>query len=124
MPDLTFAAIVAEQLRLLQHVCQTLTARALAGNRTNLEDLFAAQDRLEHWSQYLAIQGQDFGTQAFDAPAPLPGLRPAPPLPHEPEAAYDFADTPEAELRPQVSFPPAPFWIEDLERDPGEEREG
>lgn len=49
-------------------------------------------------------------------------MRRAPPLPHEPEAAYDLADVTDDGLRPRVTFPPEPLWVDDLEREQGEER--
>lgn len=121
MPDLSFATIVQRQIRLLQHVCETLTTRALAGARADLDSLFLAQGHLEHWLQYLsplAFEAQELG---LDAPPPLAGMRPAPPLPHESEAAYDLADVTDDHLRPRVTFPPEPLWVDDLEREQGEE---
>ena len=121
MPDLSFAAIVQRQIRLLQQVCDTLTSRALAGQRADLDSLFLAQDHLEHWLQYLSPLAVEAAEHALDAPAPLVGMRPAPPLPHEAEHyARDFADVEDATLRPRVTFPPEPVWVEDLEREQGE----
>lgn len=129
MAELTFRGIVQRQLQLLQHVSETLMSRALAGNRTNLEDLFATQDRLEHWLQYLSPLAMDVGDNGLDAPPPLPGMRPAPPLPHEMPAYQEAMAQHQREMaawqqdedgvRPRVQFPPEPLWVEDLERDPG-----
>ena len=130
MAEPTFAAIVGRQVRLLTQVCDTLTARALAGQRADLENLFLAQGHLEHWLQYLTPLGLalDVDTGNVDAPQPLASMRPAPPLPHEEDL---FARTREGmgqqgevdsfePLRPRVSFPPEPLWVEDLEREQGD----
>jgi hypothetical protein len=116
MPPLSFQAIAERQLRLLTQVCETLTARALAGTRTDLDSLFLAQEHLEHWLQYLSPLALEPLDSALDAPPPMPSMRPAPPLdrdPWEPDA------TPQ---QPRVTFPPEPLWAEDLERTPEEER--
>ena len=129
MSELTVRSIVHRQLQLLQHMIDTLTTRAMAGTRTNLEDLFAAQDRLEHWLQYLSPLAMEVADSALDAPPPFPGMRPAPPLPHEEPAYLDALRTMAEEAqqdetqRPRVSFPPEPLWVDDLERDQQGERE-
>ena len=129
---LTFASIVQRQLQLLQHVSETLMARALAGSRVELDNFFATQDRLEHWLQYLSPIPLDTMDSTLDAPPPLPQMRPAPPLPHEEEIYGRARETMERQqaldsmdeaLRPRVSFPPEPLWVDDLEREQGE-REG
>ena len=76
---------VERQIRLLQQVCETLTARALAGQRDDLDSLFLAQGHLEHWLQYLSPLAGEALESHLDAPAPLAGMRPAPPLAHEDE---------------------------------------
>jgi hypothetical protein len=118
MPDLTFATIVHRQLRLLQQVCDTLTMRALAGQRADLDSLFLAQEHLEHWLQYLTPLALDVEGSALDAPPPLPSMRPAPPLGHglggDSEGVYTQLDE---TMRPRVTFPPEPLWVDELERD-------
>ena len=128
MPAFTFAAIVERQIRLLSQVCETLTGRALAGQRGDLESLFLAQGHLEQWLQYMSPLAADDAAAGLDAPAPLAGMRRAPPLPHEQEEdIYGSAREGRAEedgldaLRPRVSFPPEPLWVDDLEREKGED---
>ena len=122
MADLSLTAIVHRQLRLLQHVCDTLTMRALAGARTDLESLFLAQEHLEHWLQYLSPLALDVQASGLEAPPPLPGMRPAPSLaPDLPDVQGQAWSQDEAEMRPRVTFPPEPMWVEDLERDQGGE---
>lgn len=122
MPELTMHSIVHRQLRLLTQICDTLTVRAIAGQRADLDSLFLAQEHLEHWLQYLTPLALDVTESALDAPPPLPSMRPAPPLPHE-QAGYEVSrealDEIEA-MRPRVTFPPEPLWVDDLERGPGE----
>lgn len=133
MPELSFTSIVQRQIRLLAHVCETLTGRALAGQRADLDSLFLAQEHLEHWLQYLSPLAMEVAESSLDAPPPLPSMRqPAPPLPHEDEDVYygrthagareaqEFALGNVDEQRPRVSFPPEPLWVDDLERGPGE----
>lgn len=127
MAELTLMATVQRQIRLLQQVCETLTTRALAGQRSDLESLFLAQGHLEHWLQYLSPLALEASLDHGDAPPPLAELRPAPPLPHEAEdfaRAREALDTLAAQAsqdgldaqRPRVTFPPEPLWVEDLER--------
>src|SRR5215510_289644 len=125
MAELTFQAIAQRQLRLLLHVCETLTARALAGQRADLDSLFLAQEHLEHWLQYLSPLALELHEHALDAPPPLPSMRPAPPLPHDlPEVQEAMAALEQGleDQRPRVSFPPEPLWVEDLERGREEDR--
>jgi hypothetical protein len=131
MPELTMQAIVHRQVRLLMQVCDTLTMRAIAGQRGDLDSLFLAQEHLEHWLQYLTPLALDVAESPLDAPPPLPSMRPAPPLPHEEEIFARAHEAMERQaalegldetLRPRVTFPPDPLWVEDLERDQGEER--
>lgn len=124
MPEpLTFTSIAHRQLRLLSQICDTLTGRALAGQRSDLEALFLAQEHLEHWLQYLSPLALD-PASPFDAPPPVPSMRPAPPLPHETpglhEALAQWQPDDDQAQRPRVTFPPEPLWVEDLERGPGE----
>jgi hypothetical protein len=117
MPPLSFQAIAERQLRLLTQVCETLTARALAGTRADLDSLFLAQDHLEHWLQYLSPLALEPRDPGLDAPPPLPSMRQAPPpLDTDP---WVPDDTPQ---QPRVTFPPEPLWADDLERGPAEER--
>ena len=122
MPDLSFAAIVQRQIRLLQQVCETLTTRALAGQRPDLDSLFLAQGHLEHWLQYLSPLALEPSDTSLDAPPPLASMRPAPPLWHEQGDTVPplYEAVPEDGLRPRVTFPPEPMWVEDLERGAGE----
>jgi len=123
MPELTMQAIVHRQVRLLMQVCDTLTMRAIAGQRGDLDSLFLAQEHLEHWLQYLTPLALDAPDTSLDAPPPLPSMRPAPPLPHEPEAYAPALDEGlDQAVRPRVTFPPEPLWVDDLEREQGEER--
>jgi hypothetical protein len=130
MPELVFSAIVQRQLRLLQHICDTLTMRALAGQRADLDSLFLAQEHLEHWLQYLTPLALDVEGSALDAPPPLPSMRPAPPLPHEEEIFTRAREAMERQAaldglepqRPHVTFPPDPLWAEELEREREDER--
>jgi hypothetical protein len=118
MPELSFASIVHRQLRLLQQVCDTLTMRALAGQRADLDSLFLAQEHLEHWLQYLTPLAMDMAESALDAPPPLPSMRPAPPLSHEQGGyALDQSEALDQTLRPRVTFPPEPLWVDELERE-------
>lgn len=108
---LSFQAIAERQLRLLTQVCETLTARALAGTRNDLDSLFLAQEHLEHWLQYLSpLANIDLATSALDAPPPLPSMRPAPPLDRDP---WEPDEAPPQQTR--VTFPPEPLWAADLE---------
>jgi hypothetical protein len=111
---LTFAGIAQRQLRLLAQVCETLTARALAGQRSDLESLFLAQDHLEHWLQYLSPLALEAAASAVDAPPPLPSMRPAPPLSQN---MASWSEEDDETTRPRVTFPPEPVWVEDLERE-------
>jgi hypothetical protein len=115
MAKLTLQAMAERQLRLLAHVCETLTARALAGTRADLDSLFLAQEHLEHWLQYLSPLALEPDVPGLDAPPPLPSMRPAPALDTDPWAPDE---TPQ---QPRVSFPPEPLWVEDLERVPEED---
>ena len=117
MPPLSFQAIAERQLRLLTQVCETLTARALAGDRGDLDSLFLAQEHLEHWMQYLSpLANIHLATSALDAPPPMPSMRqPAPPLDRDPWE-------PTEPQQPRVSFPPEPLWASVLESTPEEER--
>lgn len=126
MADLTFSSIAQRQLRLLTHICDTLTMRALAGQRADLESLFVAQEHLEHWLQYLTPLALDSLDSTVEAPPPLPSMRPAPPLPHEEDVyarareALEHQDVLDQSQRPRVTFPPEPLWVEDLERERGD----
>jgi hypothetical protein len=120
MADLSFATIVQRQIRLLQHVCETLTTRALAGAQADLESLFLAQGHLEHWLQYLSPLAFEAEPLGHEAPAPLPGMRPAPPLAPMGDGVEGFTAASEEYLQPRVSFPPEPLWVNDLEHDQGD----
>jgi hypothetical protein len=123
MAELSFATLVHRQLRLLTQICDTLTMRALAGQRADLDSLFLAQEHLEHWLQYLTPLALDAVDTSLDAPPPLPSMRPAPPLPHEqPGSPPSLDEGMEQVLRPHVTFPPEPLWVEELEREQGDER--
>ena len=123
MADLSFAVVVARQVQLLAHICETLTKRAMAGTSSDLEALFLAQGHLEHWLQYVSPLAYEAALPDHEAPAPLPGMRAAPPLEHGFSPQYAATDEHDADLRPRVSFPPEPLWAGDLERDRGEREE-
>lgn len=84
MADLSFATIVQRQIRLLQHVCETLTTRALAGQRADLDSLFLAQGHLEHWLQYLSPLAFETIEPTLDAPHRWPGCGAHHPCPMSP----------------------------------------
>lgn len=122
---MTYDAIIQEQIELLRRLSVTLLAGVRQGQAEAYPRLFAVQDRLEHWLQYLAPTSLEPLGYGPEAPPPL-DTRPAPPLAFADETldgTPDPARWQPPEGVPRVSFPPEPLWVEDLETPQEDERE-
>jgi len=110
MSEPTPAALLHEQVQHLRVLTQSLTQRALSGDRQVIDTLLIVQNQLVELSNYLAGQRVTAYATLAEAPAPMdmtPFRVPAPPL-----REMDV-DQSEGLGQTSVSFPPAPWTLDE-----------